>query len=455
MVPTTGLALLRHVRFCLRALAPGSERAPAHRSRGAWGLAASEQGRKTDYIKKKTETNHFPIYTRRLDHRPVQSTRMELYADHRERAVIGLLQHLVPVEVRQMTHGDYAISQDGRVVATFERKTLADLAASIKDGRIQNHQKLLHLRAQESCDIYYIIEGDNCTPVDRKIGGLKFSALLSKLDSWMIRDKVFVLWTKDAEATASRLANLLRKYIRVDESSDAPNKGSEETQVQMQPEAAPDTEGVVEADAAESPAEPEVTAEPQMLETAETKEVTRHLFLQRVADKPLLSLQMDMLAKLPGVSFETVKLILSRWRFEDFLSLPIDVAVLAALQYDAGMCLGRNRAEKIANSLEEIRRRSEVGKEISAACLSCLQGVTVQNARSILAEHDLAQMIDGSLRKGAIAGLPHQSPATSKKRKKCSDANAAVASQKSRKIGPAIEKRILGFFTDSRDSPGL
>ena len=68
---------------------------------------------------------------------------MELIVDDRERAIITYLERLTHFKVERITVGDYAFVYKGKVILIVERKTLADLAASIKDGRMLNNLKLL------------------------------------------------------------------------------------------------------------------------------------------------------------------------------------------------------------------------------------------------------------------------------------------------------------------------
>ena len=80
---------------------------------------------------------------------------MDLIIDNRERDLISILK---PNNTANLDHGDIMITYDSQVFAIFERKTLSDLAASIKDGRYHNQKKAL-LESYDTNKLYYIIEG--------------------------------------------------------------------------------------------------------------------------------------------------------------------------------------------------------------------------------------------------------------------------------------------------------
>ena len=81
---------------------------------------------------------------------------MQLYLDCREAALIP---NFPNATVRQLTLGDAAIEKDGVEIALIERKTVADLAASIKDGRYAEQSRRLQECAVPNHNIIYLIEG--------------------------------------------------------------------------------------------------------------------------------------------------------------------------------------------------------------------------------------------------------------------------------------------------------
>ena len=89
-----------------------------------------------------------------------------LIADQRERAVIPFLDDALQAHayvVKTINSGDYLVCTRGpggpRVLAVIERKSLEDYAASFKDGRHANMEKLYALRSRSGCQVFLILEG--------------------------------------------------------------------------------------------------------------------------------------------------------------------------------------------------------------------------------------------------------------------------------------------------------
>jgi ERCC4-type nuclease len=108
-----------------------------------------------------------------------------------------------------LTTGDYVIQAGSRVLI-IERKTWADLAASISDGRIfENHKKMLDAAAK-GCRIMYLIEGRAPSPdiAQIKVGHIPIGNMQAKLDHFAMRDNCIIEYTRDGAHTAKRLLEL-------------------------------------------------------------------------------------------------------------------------------------------------------------------------------------------------------------------------------------------------------
>ena len=136
---------------------------------------------------------------------------MELIVDDRERKVINHFES-VKIQVRRITTGDYVFMHIDKIIAVIERKTLADLASSIKDGRMSNNDKLIECRTHTKCHIIYIIEGRAYPGLDRKIGRIKYRDLQTEIDNLMFIHDVKVIWTRDPAHTARRLEGLFKTF---------------------------------------------------------------------------------------------------------------------------------------------------------------------------------------------------------------------------------------------------
>jgi hypothetical protein len=145
-----------------------------------------------------------------------------LVADTREAHVNGLLGAACRAagetcQIAQLNTGDYLVCRQfagggAEVLAAFERKTLTDFAASIRDGRHENRHKLLDLRARTGAAVYYLVEGPAFPRPSARYGRLPYSTLLSAITNLMVRDGIQVVQTADQAHTAQRLVEFLRAY---------------------------------------------------------------------------------------------------------------------------------------------------------------------------------------------------------------------------------------------------
>lgn len=134
-----------------------------------------------------------------------------LAIDNRERAVLehkNNFDHL-PWRPLQMTVGDYAICRGDKILAVIERKSLEDYAASLKDGRHANKNKMTKLRDEIGCRVVYIVEGPLDPPQDKLFGRTPYKYIESSIHHIMIRDHILVLRTRDVVDTSKRLARFV------------------------------------------------------------------------------------------------------------------------------------------------------------------------------------------------------------------------------------------------------
>jgi ERCC4-type nuclease len=105
--------------------------------------------------------------------------------------------------------GDIHIKYDD-IFYIFERKTPADLIASIKDGRYKE-QKARLLSNANLQDISYIIEGDNV--ISTQTYSQNKSMLLGSYLHSMFRDNIRLLFTKNMTETTTLLLTIATKII--------------------------------------------------------------------------------------------------------------------------------------------------------------------------------------------------------------------------------------------------
>lgn len=139
---------------------------------------------------------------------------MELVIDNRERDLIKLLEGMEVVHrVGVLDIGDvnWVDSSTKEVVMVIERKTVADLKASICDGR-SREQKARILNCGLSRDrIMFLIEGSLSRSLDSKIANIPVSTLIGSIVNMQLRDNIKVYRTMSLVETANYITRMDQK----------------------------------------------------------------------------------------------------------------------------------------------------------------------------------------------------------------------------------------------------
>lgn len=132
--------------------------------------------------------------------------------DYRERDLLGLLPEAVSAT---LPVGDIVIRSSGGIYLLFERKTLADLAASRKDQRFsEQKQRMLAAVGGNAKHVTYIVEGGSATHAGfggEQVYGLAPSIYLGMYIHTMYRDGIHVVFTKNVADTAAWIREVLGK----------------------------------------------------------------------------------------------------------------------------------------------------------------------------------------------------------------------------------------------------
>jgi len=166
----------------------------------------------------------------------VKLPNITLICDTRERNVLKHKAELdqITYEIKQISVGDYIITTGDNILAVIERKSLDDFAASLKDGRHANKEKLLKLRSETGCRILYIIEG-NPFPADGSyFGGISYKNIQSSIFHLMVRDGIPIIYTEDTLHTAKTLVNFTRSMSTL-VSKISPDEFFVETPIELLP----------------------------------------------------------------------------------------------------------------------------------------------------------------------------------------------------------------------------
>lgn len=131
-----------------------------------------------------------------------------LIIDNREKQLIDFFAS--DCDVQQLNIGDVHIYYNNELEYIIERKTVRDLASSIKDGRLKEQQA--RLSNFDSSSIIYIIEGNlNTMFANLKIGGIPTTTLQTCLLQLSLQYKFAVIQTDTFEHTAQVIQKILKK----------------------------------------------------------------------------------------------------------------------------------------------------------------------------------------------------------------------------------------------------
>lgn len=146
-----------------------------------------------------------------------------LVSDTRERYVHSLIDSAFREAgaghvVAQINTGDYLVCRrlaggKPEILACIERKTLKDFAVSLRDGRYENRHKMMDLRDQTGCQLYFIVEGPAFPEATWKVAGSTvYGTVLAAMTNLMVRDGIPVVQTKNEAGTAQRLLDFVRSF---------------------------------------------------------------------------------------------------------------------------------------------------------------------------------------------------------------------------------------------------
>lgn len=119
----------------------------------------------------------------------------------------------IPVYSVQLTVGDFAIIYKGQILAIVERKSWADMAASLRDGRSKNITKLRKARTELRARIYYLLEGRRPAR-NSLVGRVPMKAITSHLRHIQGHsDGVGMLFSRNLEDTSLELQDLAASML--------------------------------------------------------------------------------------------------------------------------------------------------------------------------------------------------------------------------------------------------
>jgi ERCC4-type nuclease len=115
------------------------------------------------------------------------------------------------INITNLPIGDYQFNWNNNPVLVIERKTIADYAASIKDGR-HREQKGRLLSSFNKSKIMYLIEGDlTHNNSSYKFNNVSKDTIISAIFNTILRDQIQVFHTVNTDETVEVIISLFIK----------------------------------------------------------------------------------------------------------------------------------------------------------------------------------------------------------------------------------------------------
>jgi ERCC4-type nuclease len=136
---------------------------------------------------------------------------MKIQVDFREKEIISNINtDKMEIETLSLPVGDFILNKSDECICIIERKTIADLSASIKDGRFREQKQRLIESVKDESRIIYIIEG----AWNNKL--LSKNIIESAILNLMFIHNYKVIRTKTIEETVEILEILYKKIEKND-----------------------------------------------------------------------------------------------------------------------------------------------------------------------------------------------------------------------------------------------
>jgi len=145
------------------------------------------------------------------------SQNIEMVIDTRETKLLNYMKNLEFIKVSQLDIGDIHYRINGKTIFIIERKTLEDLANSIKDGRLREQKIRLQKCLSQDINIIYLIEGslNNKYYIKQnkcKINGLPLSTIIGAQINIILRDMMQIYKTSCLEESVLFLFDFYKKF---------------------------------------------------------------------------------------------------------------------------------------------------------------------------------------------------------------------------------------------------
>lgn len=135
----------------------------------------------------------------------------ECWIDYRETVLVSQVEGS---EAKNLELGDVQLVLDGDPKIIIERKTISDLAQSVKDNRYKEQKaRLLSYKHEHShVKIIYVLEGFFTFDPNNMYSGMSNNVITSCIINTMLRDGFFVIFTKNIKDTCQFISALKKRF---------------------------------------------------------------------------------------------------------------------------------------------------------------------------------------------------------------------------------------------------
>jgi len=313
-----------------------------------------------------------------------------LIVDTRERFLHKLIQDTftendIHFEVKQINTGDYLICEQVgsgmEILACIERKTLKDYAASFKDGRYSNTNKMLDLRETTNCQLYYFVEGQVFLAPTTRIAGIPYKNIVNSTIHQMIRDNIHTVRTKDEQGTVDTLVEFIRSYEKIDIRYRHRNVSTPRSTILP-------IDNRVESVAQDNQTTPHTNNQTTSIGGAEGHNIEQTIELvTKKIDKSDITIITEMWESLAGISLSTARNMAEICSFEEFFNQDIDIKMIKTQ--------GGKLIKKIGiTSLKSLKTHC---KKKSINILSAIPGISKTVATQLIDKYNLSELINTPL----------------------------------------------------------
>jgi ERCC4-type nuclease len=316
----------------------------------------------------------------------------------------------ISLQIKQITIGDYSILlADQTLALVIERKTWADLSASIKDGRINQQVKNLErIKLEKNCQIMFIIEGNLTYKDDYQIQHVPFKNLHAKMRHIMLRGIGF-MQSKDEVHTAKIIVNLARDILKLRAKKEITFETSYHTELFALNEKykiiEQNKEQNKEQNISGSNEEKDLIVPSDNIYQIPEQLKTR----VKLSD---LDLQLELWCGIPGITAKSAVILMNNFCINEIITAPKGSRTLiknkiAELQYESGMKFGLKKAEKVMmlnyNGNDE-NKKAELN-DLCVKVMTKVPGVSKKIAERILEEHSLRDICNNFVQADILCEL--------------------------------------------------